>query len=206
MRNLVLVIAFAVPAVAGEYAVFSNGFQMHIDGHESRNGEVVLHIGAGTLVLPAEQITQFRKDDYVAPAPAQAPSPAARASSSPKEMVAEAARRAVLPERFVESVAAVESAFQPGAVSSKGAVGIMQLMPATAAAHHADPSNPQQNVDAGAMYLRELLLKYNGDVVKALAAYNAGPGAVDRFGGLPPFRETQNYVQRVLNLYQKGQP
>ncbi|MGH9664388.1 MAG: lytic transglycosylase domain-containing protein, partial [Bryobacteraceae bacterium] len=196
----------AVPAMAGEYAILSSGFRMHVDSHESANGMVVLHTGQGTLQLPADQVSQFEKDDYVAAPVAATPPAAPKTTPSPQEMVVEAARRAVLPARFVRSVAAVESGFKAGAVSPKGAIGIMQLMPATAAAHGADPHDPRQNVDAGAMYLRELLLKYNGDVVKALAAYNAGPGAVNRYGGLPPFPETQAYVQRVLNLYQKSQP
>ena len=78
-------------------------------------------------------------------------------------------------------------------------------MPGTAAALHADPHDPKQNVDAGAMYLRELLLKYDGTVSKALAAYNAGPGAVDKYHGVPPYRETINYVNRVIQLYEKNQ-
>lgn len=206
MRSFVLAVLVVLPATAGEYAVLSSGFRMHVDSHQSANGMVVLHIGQGTLQLPADQVAQFEKDDYVPPPAPAAPAPTKPALLSAREMVVEAAHRAVLPERFVQSVAAVESGFKTAAVSPKGAIGLMQLMPATAAAHGADPRDPQQNVDAGAMYLRELLLKYNGDVVKALAAYNAGPGAVARHRGLPPFPETQAYVQRVLNLYQKSQP
>ncbi|RPI07710.1 MAG: lytic transglycosylase domain-containing protein, partial [Acidobacteriales bacterium] len=89
-------------------------------------------------------------------------------------------------------------------VSSKGAIGIMQLMPRTARALQADPADPEQNVDAGARYLRELLIKYLDDpyqVRKALAAYNAGPAAVDRFDGIPPFPETQRYVRKVLQRH-----
>jgi soluble lytic murein transglycosylase-like protein len=191
--------------VAGEYAVLSTGFRIHVDSHESLNGAVVLHIGQGTLQLPAGQVVQFEKDDYVeTPVPVIQHASSKTAAPSAKEMVDEAARRAVLPARFVRSVAAAESGFNAAAVSPKGAIGLMQLMPATAAAHGVDPHDPQQNAEAGAMYLRALLLKYNGDVVKALAAYNAGPGAVSRYGGLPPFPETQNYVRRVLNLYQKS--
>jgi len=204
MRSLVLAVLLTFPALAGEYAVLSNGFRMRVDSHETVSGLVVLHMGQGTLQLPPELISQFEKDDYVPP-PVPSQPVIEPAPLSPREMVAEAARRAGLPPKFVESVAAVESAFRSGAVSPKGAIGIMQLMPATAAAHGVDPHNPQQNVEAGAMYLRELLLKCNGDVVKALAAYNAGAGAVDRYKGLPPYPETQAYIQRVLTVYQKSQ-
>lgn len=80
----------------------------------------------------------------------------------------------------------------------------MQLMPGTAKALQSDPRDPAQNIDAGARLLRELLLKYDGDVVKALSAYNAGTGAVDRFHGMPPYAETQNYVDKVIRAYVKA--
>ncbi len=191
--------------MAGEYAVLANGFTLHVDSHEAAGEMVRLHMSQGTLELPAAQVVEYRQEDYVAPpTPPAAPVPVVSAPApSPKEMVAEAAKRAGLPAGLVQSVAKVESGYRAGAVSPKGAIGIMQLMPATAAALSADPHDPRQNVDAGAMHLRELLVKYDGDVVKALAAYNAGSGAVDRYNGLPPYPETQTYVQRVLEDYTK---
>ena len=130
------------------------------------------------------------------------PQPVRASSTDPKVLIREAAVRSGLPPAFVESVARVESAFRPDAVSAKGAIGVMQLMPGTARALGADPHDMGQNIEAGARLLRELLLKYDGDVVKALAAYNAGSAAVDRFGGVPPFDETQRYVNRVIGFYQ----
>jgi soluble lytic murein transglycosylase-like protein len=100
----------------------------------------------------------------------------------------------------------VESAYRPNAISPKGAVGLMQLMPQTAAALNADPYDPRQNAEAGAEYLAQLLEKYKDDqhqVSKALAAYNAGPGAVDKYNGVPPYRETVNYVNSVLADYNR---
>ncbi len=94
---------------------------------------------------------------------------------------------------------------KPNAVSPKGAIGIMQLMPSTAKALSADPADPEQNIDAGTRLLRELLLKYSGDVAKALAAYNAGEGAVDKYQGVPPYRETQTYVDKVIRNYIRQQ-
>jgi soluble lytic murein transglycosylase-like protein len=101
----------------------------------------------------------------------------------------------------VKAVIAAESNFDPEAISHRGAQGLMQLMPATAAALGvADPLQPTQNVQAGARYLRLMLDRY-GDLERALAAYNAGPSAVDRYGGIPPYPETRDYVQRVLAYY-----
>ncbi len=92
-----------------------------------------------------------------------------------------------------------ESSYLPCAVSSKGAQGLMQLMPETAASLGvSDPFNPHQNIDAGARYLGELLDRYQGDAARALAAYNAGPKRVDQYGGLPPIPETINYVRDIL--------
>jgi soluble lytic murein transglycosylase-like protein len=93
-----------------------------------------------------------------------------------------------------------ESGFDPGAVSGAGAAGLTQLMPATAQALGVtDPRDPAQSIEGGARYLREQLDRFGGDVAKALAAYNAGPGAVERFGGVPPYPETQQYVSNILS-------
>ena len=119
-------------------------------------------------------------------------------------MVHEAALRSGLPPAFVESVAQVESGFRPDAVSPTGALGVMQLMPGTAKSLGADPHDTAQNIDAGTRLLRDLLVKYEGDVVKALAAYNAGEGAVDKYRGVPPYNETRWYVKKVIDAYQKA--
>lgn len=109
---------------------------------------------------------------------------------------------------FVKSIMAVESGFSPTALSSKGAIGLMQLMPETAQQFAADPNIPEQNVEAGAHYLSWLLQHYantRDQLRRAIAAYNAGPGAVDRYHGIPPFRETRLYVARVLRFYKSYQ-
>jgi len=115
-----------------------------------------------------------------------------------------AARHHVDPS-LVRSVVQVESNFNPNAVSRKGAMGLMQLMPSTARSLNvSNPFDPAENVDAGVRHLRKLLDSYGGNVRLSLAAYNAGSGAVARSAGVPHFRETQNYVRRITNLYNGG--
>jgi len=115
-----------------------------------------------------------------------------------------AARHNVDPS-LVRAVIKVESNFNPNAVSRKGAVGLMQLMPQTARSLHVtNPFDPEQNVDAGVRHLKQLMESYGGDVKLSLAAYNAGAGAVARSGGVPRFAETRNYVKRITQLYYSG--
>ena len=117
----------------------------------------------------------------------------------------EAAARHHVDPSLVRSVVKVESNFNPNALSRKGAMGLMQLMPSTARSLNvSNPFDPQQNVDAGVRHLRKLLDSYGGDVRLSLAAYNAGPGAVARSAGVPRFRETQDYVRRITTLYNGG--
>ncbi len=119
--------------------------------------------------------------------------------------IEQAAARHNVDPSLVRSVVKVESNFNPNAVSRKGAMGLMQLMPSTARSLNvANPFDPQQNVDAGVRHLRRLLDSYGGNVRLSLAAYNAGSGAVARSAGVPHFRETQNYVRRITNLYNGG--
>ena len=108
-----------------------------------------------------------------------------------------------VPAAFIKSIVAAESNFDAAAVSNKGAIGLMQLMPATAQLFGADPAIPEQNVDAGTHYLRFLMnryRKYKNWLSRVIAAYNAGPGAVDRYRGVPPYPETRSYVARVLGF------
>jgi len=116
-------------------------------------------------------------------------------------LIEAAARKYKVDPKLVAAVAEVESNGNQEAVSSVGAIGVMQLMPDTAASLGVDPYNKQQNIEGGAKYLRQMLDTFGGDLKKAVAAYNAGPGAVKDYGGIPPYRETQNYVSKVLDIY-----
>jgi soluble lytic murein transglycosylase-like protein len=118
--------------------------------------------------------------------------------------IAEASRLYQLPSEYIRAVVRVESDFVPTAVSRVGALGLMQLMPQTARSMGVtDPFDPRQNILGGSRYLRVLANRFEGDLVLTTAAYNAGGGAVQRYGGIPPFAETQRYVRRVLDHYQR---
>ena len=117
-------------------------------------------------------------------------------------LIGEAARLYQLPESFIRAVMRVESDFNPTVVSRAGAMGLMQLMPRTARSMGvSDPFDARQNIHGGARYLRILANRFKGDLVLTVAAYNAGEGAVEKYKGIPPYKETQRYVRRVLKHY-----
>jgi soluble lytic murein transglycosylase-like protein len=209
-KLLLCFVAVALTAQAGEFVVLSNGFRIHADSHQADGSVIRLQTSQGEIEIQASTVASFEQEDYVAPPPASStpPPPPASVSLSPQELITRAAIHAGLPPAIVHSIARAESGYREDAVSPKGAIGLMQLMPKTAAELDVDPHDPAQNADAGARYLRDLLQKYENDphqVSKAVAAYNAGPAAVDKYHGVPPYPETIQYVNRVLKQYQKEQ-
>lgn len=198
---LIAVGLFALPVVSSaDIALLTSGSTLKVSSQRVEGDIVVLVLkGGGEVGLPAAMVRGIVPDEVleeIAPAMATAPMDFER-------MVDAAARRHGLDPALVRAVVAVESGFQPQAVSPKGAQGLMQLMPATARDLGVmDPFDPASNLDGGSRYLSTLVARYDGDLSKALAAYNAGMGAVARHGGVPPYAETRTYVNRVLSRYQ----
>jgi soluble lytic murein transglycosylase-like protein len=186
-----------IPAAAKEQVYFTNGFSLEVDSHTQANQCVVVRVGAGSLEFPASIIARIETLlDSSSESHVNRP-------IKPEDLVTHAAEEQQLPPEFVRSVAKIESDFRLNAISSKGAFGLMQLMPSTAAELGVNANQADENARGGAKYLRTLLLRYHGDSVLALAAYNAGPGAVDKFGGVPPYEETRRYVLKVLREYER---
>lgn len=204
-----LILLAAGSAVAGESVVLTSGSRMHVDRHETEGSRIRLYQGAGYVEIDLAQVQGFEVDEAEPPVeapvtPAPAAVPPAAAPLTPGQLADAAADKYGLPRKLVRSVMAAESGFAQNAVSPKGAVGLMQLMPATALTLGVDPNDPAQNVDGGARYLRDLLQKYDGYLWHALAAYNAGPGAVDKYNGVPPYRETIHYIWKIDQILKKS--
>jgi soluble lytic murein transglycosylase-like protein len=205
MKSAAILLMFAWSAMAGEYAVLTSGARLYADRHEADGAKVTLYSQTGSTEMDAGSVVRFESEDYVAPQPARQSAAPATVAVGVNDLVDNAARKYGLPPALVRAVVAVESAYRRDAVSPKGAIGLMQLMPSTAKELGADPKIAEQNVDAGTRYLRDLLLKYDQRMFHALAAYNAGPGAVEKYHGVPPYRETHVYILKVLAQLQKQQ-
>ncbi|MBM3783964.1 MAG: lytic transglycosylase domain-containing protein [Acidobacteria bacterium] len=201
----------ALSLSAAEQIVLENGFRLEAKRHEVIGDRIVLHTANGTVELPRSQVSAIETlPEAETPTVVESPPPVSVApapdSGKPKDLFDQAADLSGLPKELLLSIAKVESAFQPNALSPKGAIGLMQLMPATAKALNVNPHDAQENVEGGARLMRQLLLKYENypdQVYRALSAYNAGEGAVQKYNGIPPYRETRHYVEKVLNEYHR---
>ena len=205
-----MLFTFVCAGSGAELAVLSNGFSLRVDRHEQQGNEVVLYTASGVTRLPLGSVVEFEAISEPAKVPvvmaALVPPKLEKVLATPTQLVERAAEKHGLPADFVKLVARAESAFNPKALSPKGAIGLMQLMPQTAAALNVDPHDAEQNAEAGARLLKDLLLQYQNQpdqLRRALAAYNAGPAAVARYNGVPPFRETQNYVDKIVGQYKR---
>jgi soluble lytic murein transglycosylase-like protein len=182
------------PAARADYAVLRSGLRLHITGYETAGNRVRLTIQGGAVEVATSDLVSIEPEETFQPLPTPSPT-----SAGPYgELIRAAAAKHGLDETLITRLIAAESNFNPKAVSRKQALGLMQLLPKTAAQYAvANVFDPAQNIEGGAHYLKDLLEKYRGSLPLALAAYNAGPDMVERYGGIPPFPETQNYVKRI---------
>jgi len=217
----IVLLAAQLSAFGAEMAVLRNGFSIRFERKEITGNVTRLYTGSGFLDVPTEEILSYEaaEDAPVAPPPQpvvqSSPAPAQTtpvptltpiAQSAPKapvdldQVVREASLRHQLDPDFVNSVIKAESNFKTTAVSKKGAQGLMQLMPGTAAKLGvSNPFDPKANVEAGTAHLSSLLDQYHNDPIKALAAYNAGAHRVEQYHGVPPYHETQAYVAKIVH-------
>jgi len=203
----------ALPALGTDLAILHNGFSIRHERRETVGSVTRLYLGTGKdyVDIATAQIERFEKDQALvvvpaaaSPIPARLGKPQAVKPQDLKEVINTISDQHHLDPDFISSVIHAESGFNPRAVSPKGARGLMQLMPGTASKLGVSNAfDPQANVEGGTRYLSELLERYNFDVIKALAAYNAGPLRVQQYGGVPPYYETRTYVARIVRDYNR---
>jgi soluble lytic murein transglycosylase-like protein len=190
----------AAPPARADYAVMKSGVRLHVTGYERQGDRMRLTVPGGVVDVAADDVVSIEPEDTFASPP---PPPAASVLAAPEQftqMIRAAAAKHGVDENLIARVIAVESNFNPRAVSRKQALGMMQLLPETALRYSvANVFDPAQNIDGGTHYLKDLLARYRGNLSLALAAYNAGPEMVERYGGVPPFPETLAYVRRITS-------
>lgn len=181
-------------------ATLRNGFTIHHLRHEVIGDNTRLYVDATNyLDVPTAEISEMTESQETAPV-----APELKPKVDLNQVVTAASDKHQIDPDLIASVIRAESGFNPKARSPKGAQGLMQLMPGTASRLGvSDAYDPAANVDGGTQYLRELLIRYDGDMAKALAAYNAGPGRVTQYHGVPPYRETRTYVARVIKDFNR---
>ena len=216
MRYLLALVAlFAATPASAELLFFSEQRTMSVAGHRFEGDRIVVSLrGGGEMTFDRALVMKIAPDEVEFPVetshgatggneiPAASPRHVLVTNTPYDPIIESASDRHGVDARLLKAVIQVESAFQPRARSHKGAMGLMQLMPKTARQYKArNPYDPFANIDAGTRYLKTLLTQF--ELPLALAAYNAGEGAVRRFGGIPPYAETQAYVAKILGLLGK---
>jgi len=196
LLNLFALLTALAPLARANYAVLRSGARIHVTSYETVSDQMRLTVPGGTMELPVDNIVSIEPEDtFSANTAIVAPLNDGRYST----LIRAAAVKNGIDEKLIEQVIATESNFNPRAVSRKLAVGLMQLLPGNAAHYSVvNVYDPTENIEGGTRYLRDLLVRYRGNVQLALAAYNAGPGTVDRYSAIPPFPETLSYVRRIM--------
>jgi soluble lytic murein transglycosylase-like protein len=206
-RQLVVVSLLSATSVAADVAILRNGFTIRHESREQIGESTRLYTSADRtsfVDIPTADVERFEKDDTPLPSALNSTVSAVASPAAVADAIGSASNRYRLDPDFVNSVVSAESGFNPRAVSRKGALGLMQLMPQTASQLGVDnPFDPAKNAEGGTRYLRILLERYNFDVAKALAAYNAGPTRVEQHHGVPPYRETRKYVAGIIRDYNR---
>jgi hypothetical protein len=180
-----------------DYFVLRSGARLNVTAYQLLGERYRIQISGGSAEIPVDDVVSIEPEEIFVPAPRM---PLTQAPYS--ELIQSASKKYGVDADLLFSVIAAESNFKPGVVSRRGARGLMQLLPSTATRLGVkDIFDPAQNIDAGTRYLRDLLALYRGDLALTLAAYNAGPGAVQRYGRVPPYNETIVYVRAIRKTY-----
>jgi soluble lytic murein transglycosylase-like protein len=193
-------------AASAELVFFTSGRAFSVKGHRIEGDSIVLLLrGGGEVVFDLSQVARIAPDEVPYPEPAAGGSNTAGAAARFAELIDRASTAHSVDPGLVRAMIQVESGYRPDARSRKGAMGLMQLMPEIARRYEVvDPYEPAANIEAGVKHLKSLLERYAMPL--ALAAYNAGEAAVERFGGIPPYRETEDYVRQVMALSRERAP
>lgn len=183
-----------------EYIVLRSGQRLHVSGYQLLDGKYRLQIEGGVAEMQVEEVVAIEPEEVFVSNP-----PAVAAVKGPfRDLIEAAASRYNVDAELIASVIAAESNFEPKAVSRRNARGLMQLLPTTAARFGVrNIFDPAENIDAGTHYLSDLLVLYKNNLALTLAAYNAGPLRVQKYGRVPPYAETQLYVRKVRTAYAK---
>lgn len=198
LAGTLLLLGSLAPSARADYVVLQTGQRIHVTGYELVGETLRLTMAGGTMEIPAAAVVGIDPEDTFPAAKIQA------LDVPYANLITASARAHGIAPGLVASVIAVESNFNPKAVSWRSACGLMQLLPQTAARFGVtNIFDPQQNIEAGTKYLKELLVRYNGDLSLSLAAYNAGPDRVEQYRSVPPYRETREYIRRVTEKFRK---
>ncbi len=197
---ILAVLVFVWAPAAAKIAVFENGRILKIEEFKEKEGEVSLYVsGGGKITVRDKYIRRILPDEIK-----KAPSRDDRDVNSEYEsLISEISQKHKVDRSLIEAIITVESGFNPNAVSVDGATGLMQVLPETADLYGiSDLKNPRQNIKAGILHLKKLFSRFGENKLRyVLAAYNAGSSAVERYGGVPPYKETEGYVEKIIEIY-----
>jgi hypothetical protein len=203
-RNRVIRVAFALfsaaiclaPGARADYAVLRSGLRLHVTGYERDGDHVRLAVDGGMVQIATTDLIAIEPQDTFPALPSTTVDPVVRYA----DFIRKSAAKHGLSEKLIQHVVEAESNFDSKAVSRKNALGLMQLLPETATLYSIrNVFDPAENIEGGTHYLKDLIERYRGNLRLALAAYNAGPAVVDRYGDIPPFPETQRYVKQITS-------